>query len=107
MHQDSSKNPTALYSSPVCHRTPDLPSTLSPAHPWSHAPCFHMDSSWFLCGVGQSTYLFISPLPEAAHNEDHSHGWLQVGADGLDVDKKLASLADLDHRDPENGDHHQ
>lgn len=53
------------------------------------------------------SYLFIGLLPETPHDEDHSHRWLQVGADGLDVDEELAALAGLDHRDPEDGDEHQ
>lgn len=53
------------------------------------------------------SYLFIGPFPETSHDEDHGHGRLQVGANGLDVNEELASLAGLDYGDPEDGDQHQ
>ena len=52
-------------------------------------------------------YLLISPLPEAACEEDDGDWGLQVGADGLDVDKKLPTLTGLDDRNPQHGHHHQ
>lgn len=60
------------------------------------------------CTAGVThNYLFIAPLPETPHDEDHSHRRLQVGTDGLDVNEELATLAGLDHGDPEDGDQHQ
>lgn len=53
------------------------------------------------------SYLFIGPLPKTSHDEDHSHWWLQIGADGLDINEELAPLAGLDHGDPGDGDQHQ
>lgn len=57
--------------------------------------------------ISAQTYLFIRPLPEAAHEEDDGDGGLEVGADGLDVDKKLPALTCLDDRNPQHGHHHQ
>lgn len=50
----------------------------------------------------EAPYFLISPLPEATHEEDYADRGLQVGADGLDVDKELASLTGLDNRNPEH-----
>lgn len=61
-------------------------------------------SSWV---VLIQSYLFIGPFPETSHDEDHGHRRLQVGANGLDVNEELASLAGLDYGDPEDGDQHQ
>lgn len=52
-------------------------------------------------------YLLISPGPEATQKEDDGHGGLQVGADGLDVDKQLPTLTGLNDGNPQNGCHHQ
>lgn len=52
-------------------------------------------------------YLLISPLPKAARDEDDGDRGLEVGADGLDVDKKLATLTGLDDGNPQHGHHHQ
>lgn len=54
-----------------------------------------------------ASHLLISPLPKAAHEEDDRDRGLQVGADGLDVDEKLATLTGLDNRDPQHRGHHQ
>lgn len=39
-------------------------------------------SSW---AVLIQSYLFIGPFPETSHDEDHGHGRLQVGANGLQL----------------------
>lgn len=78
-----------------------LPTPPSPELILWNATHVTKTSSWVM------SYLFIGPFPEASHDEHHGHGWLQVGADGLDVNEELASLAGLDHGDPEDGDQHQ
>ena len=55
----------------------------------------------------KTPYLLISPLPETSQQEDDSDGWLQVGADGLDVDEELTTLTGLDNWDPQHRHHHQ
>lgn len=82
------------------HVPPSVPSTPILSHPQGQ----HLVVTWW--GLIQ-IYLFIGPLPETSHDEDHSHGRLQIGADGLDVNEELATLAGLDHRDPEDGDQHE
>lgn len=52
-------------------------------------------------------YLLISPLPKAAQKEDNGDRRLEVGADGLDVDKKLPTLTGLDDGNPQHRRHHQ
>lgn len=54
-----------------------------------------------------TTCLLISPPPETTHEEYDGDGGLEVGAYGLDVDKKLPTLTGLDNRNPEHRHYYQ
>lgn len=53
------------------------------------------------------SHLLIGPLPKAAQDEYNGNRRLQVCADRLDVDEKLASLTGLDDWDPQHRHDHQ
>lgn len=76
---------------------------LHPQNSASVTPPTSLRHPHILTAVLIQSYLFIGLFPETSHDEDHGHGRLQVGADGLDVNEELAPLACLDHGDPEDG----